>query len=228
MSASLIQSRRSLWQAAIVAAIGLLSAAALSLAPPSACAQADPSAFDAAFAQFQRASNGDDAAADDAATRFAALSQAEPTDPVLMAYAGAARSMRARGALLPWNKMSLAEDGLAQIDKALALLTPADDQPLHRGTPASLETRFVAASTFLALPSMFNRQPRGAQLLDEVLTSPQFDASPLPFRGAVWMRAAAEAARSHRNDEARRWYVEVIRQGAPQGPAAQARLKELS
>ena len=37
------------------------------------------------------------------------------------------------------------------------LLQPAHDAPLHRDTPASLETRFVAANTFLGMPSMFNR-----------------------------------------------------------------------
>ena len=38
---------------------------------------------------------------------------------------------------------------------AAARHRPADDAPRYRGTPASLEVRFTAASTFLALPSMF-------------------------------------------------------------------------
>ena len=136
--------------------------------------------------------------------------------------------MRARTTLLPWRKMSYAEDGLAQIDKALAMLTPGHDAPLHRGTPASLETRFVAANTFLALPAMFNRHPRGAKLLEDVLESPRFATSPLPFRGEVWLRAGLQAASGKRVDDARRWYGEVIRSGAPQAGVAQARLKELS
>ena len=124
--------------------------------------------------------------------------------------------------------MSYAEEGLAQIDKALAMLAPAHDQPLHRGTSGSLETRFVAASTFLALPSMFNRQPRGAKLLDDVLKSPQFTSAPLPFRGAVWMRAGIEAAKDKRVDDAKRFYGEIVKSNAPQAAAAQAKLKELS
>jgi hypothetical protein len=110
-----------------------------------------------AFDRFDQAGPANHAAVDDAAERFARLSAARPADPVLRAYAGASTSMRATTTLLPWRKMTFAEDGLALIDKALAQLARAHDQPLHRGVPAVLETRFVAASTFLGLPSMFNR-----------------------------------------------------------------------
>ena len=188
----------------------------------------DAAAFDAAFQQFQRAAAGDKGAIEPAAQQFGSLSAAEPADPVLLAYAGAATSMRATTTWLPWKKMSFAEDGLAQLDKALAMLAPAHEQPLHRGTPATLETRFVAANTFLALPSMFNRQPRGAKLLDELLASPQLAAAPLGFRGAVWLRAGVAALNDKRLDDARRWFQQVISSGAPQAPAAQAKLKELS
>jgi hypothetical protein len=188
----------------------------------------DPSAYEAAFQQFQRAAAGDEEAIEPAAQQFGALSLAEPADPVLLAYAGAATSMRARTTLLPWKKMSFAEDGLAQLDKALSMLAPAHEKLLHRGTPAALEARFVAAGTFLAMPSMFNRQPRGAKLLDEVLASPQLAAAPLGFKGAVWLRAGSAALADKRADDARRWFQQVISSGAPQAPAAQARLKELS
>jgi hypothetical protein len=218
---------RSPWQGALMVLIGMFGAATLSLVPALAGA-ADPASLDAAFKQFQRATAGDKAAIDAAARQFGSLSAAEPRDPVLLAYSGAATSMLATTTFLPWRKLSHAEDGLAQIDKALSMLTPAHDAPLHRGTPASLETRFVAANTFLALPSMFNRRPRGAKLLDEVLKSPQFAASPLPFRGAVWLRAGQDAAGDKRIDDARRWFGEVIKSGAPQAGAAQAKLKDLS
>src|SRR5438045_1017958 len=79
--------------------------------------------------------------------------KSDPANPVRLAYAGAATSMKARDAMLPWKKMSYAEDGLAQVDKALSLLQPAHDAPLQNHTPGSLETRFVAASTFLSMPA---------------------------------------------------------------------------
>ena len=208
-------------------AVALLSlVCALWLAAPARAA--DAAAFDAAFSEFQRASAGDEGAIDAAASSFEALSAAEPGDPVLLAYSGAGTAIRARTTLLPWKKMGFAEDGLARIDKALALLTPANDAPLHRGTPASLETRFAAASCFLAMPSMFNRHARGAKLLDEVLASPLLGRAPLPFRGAVWLRAGIEAAADKRPDDARRWLQQVLSSGAPQAASAQARLTELA
>ena len=205
----------------------LLLACALFSPIVPALAATDPAAFNSAVGEFLRAVDGADGAVEPAAEQLAKLSQAEPTDPVLRAYAGAAAAMRARTTMLPWKKMSAAEDGLAMVDKALAQLTPAHDAPLHRGTPASLETRFVAAGTFLAMPSMMNRGERGNRLLNEVLKSPAFDSAPTGFKAAVWMRAGLEAAKAERKDEARQWLTKVSDSGAPQAAAAQARLKSL-
>lgn len=204
----------------------LVSAALLAPAAP-ATAAADAAQFATAMTEFTRAVGGDEAAIDQAAEALKKLSQAEPADPVLRAYAGAAEAMRARTTLLPWKKMGYAEDGLALIDKALAQLTPAHDAPLYRGVPAALEARFTAATTFLALPSMFNRQARGAKLLDEVVKSPLLDGAPLPFKGAVWLRAGQEAAKAKQTAEARQWLQKVADSGAPQASAAQAQLKDL-
>ncbi|HVO05729.1 MAG TPA: hypothetical protein VMT83_03005 [Burkholderiaceae bacterium] len=219
--------RRDVLRVATVAALGAFAAAWLTLAAPAACA-ANTAGFEAAFATFQRAAAGDDGAIEPAATQFAGLSQAEPADPLLLAYSGAATAMRARAAVLPWKKMSLADEGLARIDKALAMLQPGHDAQLHRGTPTALETRFVAANTFLGMPAMFNRGARGRSLLEQVLASPQFAASPLSFRGTVWLRAGIAAAADNRPIDARRWFEQVVSSGAPQAGAAQAKLKELS
>lgn len=205
----------------------LLLASTLFAAALPAHAATDPAAFASAMAEFTRAADGAESAIEAAAQQLTQLSQADPQDPVLRAYAGAATSMRARTTMLPWKKMSAAEDGLALIDKALAQLTPAHDAPLHRGTPASLETRFVAAGTFLAMPSMMNRGARGAKLLDEVLKSPLFEASPVGFKAAVWLRAGLEAAKAQQTDQARQWLQKVADSGTPQAAAAQARLKAL-
>jgi hypothetical protein len=205
----------------------LMLAAALALPLAATQAAADPAAFTAAMGSFNKAMDGDESAIEAAAEQWLKLSQADPQDPVLRAYAGAATSMRARTTFLPWKKMSAADDGLALIDKALAQLTPAHDAPLYRGTPASLETRFVAVGTFLAMPSMFNRRERGLKLLAEVLQHPGFEAAPLGFKGAVWLRAGQEAAKDQQADRARQWFDKVVASGAPQAAAAQARLKAL-
>ena len=188
---------------------------------------APDAAFQSAFAHFSSASAGDKALIEQAADEFDALLKAEPANPVLMAYAGASTAMKAGTTLAPWKKMGFAEDGLAQIDKALALLTPAHDAPIQHGTPGALEVKFIAANTFLAVPGFMNRSARGTKLLNEVLASPLFASAPLPFKGQVWMRAAALATQEQRAPDAKRYLNEVISQGAPQAEVAKAKLKDI-
>lgn len=148
--------------------------------------------FEPAFATFAQASSGHTSAIEPAAQVFGELLKAEPTNPVLLAYSGAATSLRATATWLPWKKLGYAEDGLAQIDKALALLTPAHNAPMQRGTPGVLEVKLVAANTFLAVPGFMNRHDRGERLLKEVLASPLLAHAHPEFRAAV-NKAAAKA-----------------------------------
>ncbi len=219
--------RRAVLRVVTVAAVSAAGATWMTLAPAPACA-ADATGFEAAFATFQRAAAGDEGAIDPAVKQFTSLADADPSDPLLLAYSGSATALQARAAVMPWKKLAFADDALARLDKALALLQPAHDTLHHRGTPTGLETRFVAANTFLGMPAMFNRGTRGRSLLDQVLQSPQFATSPLPFRGTVWLRAGVAAAADNRPADARRWFEQVVASGAPQAAAAQARLKELA
>ncbi len=184
--------------------------------------------FEPAFQQFLQASRGNDSAIEKSADAFSALLRSEPTNPVLLAYAGASTSMKATTTWLPWKKMSHAEDGMAMLDKALALLTPAHNAVQQHGTPAVLEVRFVAANTFLAVPGFMNRGARGAKLLNEVLTSPLLAGSPSSFRGGVWLAGAELAVKEKRLDDARKYLGEVIQANAPQAEVARARLKALA
>jgi hypothetical protein len=184
--------------------------------------------FQEAAALFTQAAAGDKASIDKAAEAFNALLRSEPGNPVLMAYAGASTSRLAGTTLLPWKKISYAEDGMALIDKALALLTPAHNDVVQHGTPGALEVRFVAANTFLAVPGFMNRGARGAKLLAEVLDSPLFAQAPLGFQGTVWLRAAKLAEAEKRPDDARKYLKEVISRNAPQADAARAQLKDLT
>ena len=191
--------------------------------------QATPDAqFDPAFAQFQQASKGSESAIEKSAEAFVALLKSEPTNPVLMAYAGASTSLKATTTMLPWKKMSYAEDGMAMLDKALALLTPAHDAVLQHNLPAALEVKFVASNTFLAVPGFMNRGARGAKLLGEVLASPLFATSPVAFRGDVWLFSAQQALKDKRKDDARKFLDEVIKAKAPQAEVARAQMKALA
>jgi hypothetical protein len=221
-----------------VALVALLSLGA-AIVPLAAQAAAEPAAalasaaapaeagYAAALAQFNRALGGDDGAIADSLAQWRALMAADPVNPVYRTYAGAATSMQARATAFPWKKMAYVDDGMALIDKALAQLTPAHDSQRVGNVPASLLVRFTAAGTFNALPAMFNRGDRGARLMDEVLKSPLLAASPLGFQGAVWLRAADDASRAQRADEAKQWLQKLASSGAPQAAQAQARLKAM-
>ena len=209
---------RSIRQVALAACLaGLAGAAAAVPAAP----------FQGAFNQFVQATNGDASAIERAAESFTALLKTEPANPVLMAYTGAATAMKATTTWLPWKKMTYAEDGLAQLDKALAMLNPAHDAPVQNSTPGVLEVKFVAANTFLAVPGFMNRNERGAKLLREVVASPLLASAPLGFKGSVWLKASAQATSTKNTAEAK-YYLDLIMQSqAPQAAQAQALLKGL-
>lgn len=207
----------------------LLRALAVAATLLAGAAQAVPDApLQSALARFSAAQGGDRDAIDQAADQFAALLRAEPTHPVLMAYTGAATALRATTTWLPWKKMAYAEDGLALLDKALALPTPANSAAALRGVPVALETRLVAANTFLAVPGFMNRSARGARLLGEVLASPLLAQAPLEFQGAVWLRAAKLAQAENRLDDARRYLDAALAHQVPQASAARAQREALA
>ena len=198
----------------------------LSLLSGAGAASAAP--LEAAYQEFAQARTGDQAAIERAASAFDILLKAEPINPLLMAYAGASTSLRATTTWLPWQKMRFAEDGLAQLDKALALLSPAHNTALHQQVPAALEVRFVAASTFLAVPGFMNRGARGKKLLTEVADSPLLATTPLAFRADVWLRAADQAIKDDRKQDAQKYLNALIQSGAPQAAQARAKLGALS
>jgi hypothetical protein len=184
--------------------------------------------FQSAFDQFILATQGNDRAVEESVQTFTVLLQSEPANPVLLAYLGAATAMQANTSYLPWKKMGYAEDGLALLDKALAMLTPAHNGPVQHDVPGVLEVRFVAANTFLAVPGFMNRAVRGSRLLNEVLGSPLLAGAPLAFRGDVWLAAAKLAMKDQRVDDARKYLDWVVKANAPQAAAARAQLKAIA
>lgn len=182
-------------------------------------------ALSAAVSQFTAATQGKSDATEASLAQFESLLRQEPGHPLLLCYLGASTTLKARDAWAPWKKMRFAEDGLAQIDKALGLLSSEHDAALAQGTPVSLQTRFVAANTFLSLPDMFNRGPRGRQLLADIQASPLFAHSPEGFQGAVLMRAARQAEQAKDPARAKALFQQIVSRQLPQAAEAQTALK---
>ena len=151
----------------------------------SAQTTADP-AFEAALTHFNRARQGDAGQLDSAITGFQAAPGNPALQPLYTAYLGSAQTLKGKAAWLPWNKLKFTEQGLDQIDQALALLRPEHDRLLVQGTPTSLLTRLAAAATFVALPDgIFHRRATGKALLAEIRRSPLLASAPTGFRAEL-------------------------------------------
>lgn len=147
--------------------------------------------FDAAWRSFDAARQGKTEQIDPAIEAFQALPPDALKQPLYNAYLGSALALKGKAAWMPWNKMRYPEQGLDHIDQALSFLKPEHDKVLVQGVPVSLQTRFVAAATFIALPDgIFHRRAQGAKLLTALRADPLLAAAPTPFRAEV---AAAEA-----------------------------------
>ena len=94
----------------------------------------------------RRGAHGHDDAAERADRMLQELHEAHPDHPLIAAYAGAARMMRAERTLLPWKKGDLVKQGGAMIEQALerARETPAEEE---------LEVRYVRAVSAASLPA---------------------------------------------------------------------------
>lgn len=198
------------------------AAAAQPLAAPDA-------AFIGALQAFQRASRGVQSEVEPAVRAFEALVRADPRNPVYAAYLGSAIATRANDAWMPWTRIRHAEQGLDHIDHALEMLKPEHDGQLIRGVPLGIETRLVAARTFLKLPDrVFHRRAAGKRLVADLFRNPALAASPAPLRAGVHL-AAAQAARDERPEEelAQLKQVLTLADSGDSADQARARLKEL-
>jgi len=203
------------WRAALAAlALGTAFGAA---------AQANPDALEQARAAFERGLRGSESDNEAASARFQQLSQAEPGNPLYLAYYGSTFTLKARDAWLPWKKLKLGEQGLDLIDKALKRLTPEQAQ-----APLGIETRLVALSTFLKTPDQFfHRYDSGKALLDEIMKNPAFAHYPPRIQARFHAQAAGVARKEGKPAEEAAQLKRVLELDPQGGDAARARLKEL-
>ncbi|MBI4985142.1 MAG: hypothetical protein HZC24_07320 [Rhodocyclales bacterium] len=211
---------------ALIPAIGLVA-----LMLFSAAASAGPEEdFAAADALFQKARGGDGEATAEAVARFERLAAADtPYAPLYLAYQGAAQTLQGRDAWMPWTKMRATERGLATLDKALRRLEARHDTTLLRQAPVAAEVRLGAATTYLAVPGLFNRFDAAKAALRAAFASPAYAAAPPALRAELHRRAAEAAARDNKREEE----IEQLKKAAAAEPtgataaAARQRLQEL-
>jgi hypothetical protein len=210
----------------ILALILPFAAATASAAPQ----EVAPAGYAQASQQYMAGHGGDAKARDAAIEAFHAMAAAMPGHPVLKAYEGSGIAMQARDAMMPWNKMTLAEKGANALEKAVAQLTPAHDEFLFGGVPESIEVRMIAASTLLALPDIMSRGPMGKRILEAAIASPVFAQSPAPVRVRLLQTAANLAGKEKRKADEKDLLVQVLAI-APQtvhAKQAETRIKELA
>ena len=126
--------------------------------------------FTRALEIVQSARAGDKNAVEPAIAAFEALARSAPPQPVYAAHLGSALTLKGRDAWMPWSTIRHVEQGTDRIDAALAAVKPEHDHELLRGVPVSVETQFVAASTFIRIPdAIFHRRAEGKQLIAGLL-----------------------------------------------------------
>ncbi len=160
---------------------------AILLLSPVAPAQASTDAvFAAALSQFYRARQGDSGQIEAAIAAFQTAPSSPLHQPLYAVYLGSAQALKGKAAWMPWNKMKYTDQGLDQIDQALAALRPEHDRVLVQGVPLALTTRLVAAATFVAVPDgLFHRRAAGKNLLAELRRNPLLASTPEAFRAEL-------------------------------------------
>lgn len=147
-----------------------------------------------AYQLYLEGTEGDKRAVDDAVEAFETLLEAHPGDPLILVLLGGSQTLQGRDAWMPWNKLSLTEDGLAAMSKAQQWLGPEHDERMFEGLPISLQVKALAGITFTQVPDFFGRFEQGYQLLLEASGSPLLEGLPAQNHSHIHYYAA-EAAR---------------------------------
>ena len=152
--------------------------------PAWAASNSDP--FNNAFELFQSARQGNTDRVEPAIAALQGLARTAERQPLYAAYLGSALTLKGKAAWMPWNKMKYTDQGLDQIDQALAALKPEHDRIVVQDVPISLNVRLVAAATFIAVPDgIFHRRANGKSQLAILRTHPLLATAPAAFRADV-------------------------------------------
>jgi tetratricopeptide (TPR) repeat protein len=163
---------------------------------------------------------GDHEAHAQARELFSTLVQEQPNDAVVQAYIGSLDLLDAARTWAFWNKHTLSQQGLRELDQAV------------QQDPTNLEARFIRAATTWHLPFFFHRReqaesdlayiaPRASEAVAKGTLAPQLGAAALDYYGQVLSEKSDHTA-------ARNAYEAAVRidQASPGGQDASRRLKQ--
>jgi hypothetical protein len=149
-----------------------------------------------AYQQYLAGAEGDKRAVDTAVEAFEALLESRPEDPLILVLLGGSQTLQGRDAWMPWNKMSLTEDGLAAMGKAQQWLNPEHDEQMFDGLPVSIQVKALAGITFTQVPDFFGRFEQGYQLLLDASQSELLDATSARSHSHIHFFAASAARKA--------------------------------
>ncbi|AWF80694.1 hypothetical protein BTJ40_07620 [Microbulbifer sp. A4B17] len=148
---------------------------------------------------YQKATKQGGDAVEESYEIFKLAQKEDPTDPVVLFYLGASETLMAKESLLPWRKVSYAENGIARMDKALTMIEEMEDpgRPSH-GVPQDILLKGIAATTFTKVPKFFNAFDRGFELYRELMSDPRMGY--LPPSATRWVYCGAVQAAGLQNN----------------------------
>ena len=150
---------------------------------------------------YQQGVQGDATANEQAIATLSTASAAAPEDLQLQAMLGAVETAAAKHAMLPWNKMKAAEQGLSKLDKTLRQLDPQD----RAQAIVTMQVHTIAGCTFINLPDLFNRFEEGYALLKNQIQSPAFGFAPTAAQQALYSCGAKAASKAGDEALAKTW-----------------------
>ncbi len=154
---------------------------------------------------YQQGVRGDATANEQAIATLTTASAAAPEDLQLQAMLGAVETASAKHAMLPWNKMKAAEQGLSKLDKALRQLDPQD----RAQAAVTMQIHTIAGCTFINLPDLFNRFNEGYALLKNQIQSPAFAYAPAGAKQALYSCGAKAANKAGDEALAKTWQQQI-------------------
>jgi len=162
---------------------------------------ATPALADNWMSVYQQGVRGDATANEQAIEQLTSASAAAPDDLQLQAMLGAVETAAAKHAMLPWNKMKAAEQGLSKLDKTLRQLDPQD----RTQAAVTMQVHTIAGCTFINLPDLFNRFNEGYALLKNQIEGPAFAYAPAGAKQALYSCGAKAASKAGDEALAKTW-----------------------